>query len=240
MMAGTKRYVATAGGSSLGILLLDLATPPEIIVCLLYAVVLVVTPLTKAQIVAIAVVGTGFTILAGLIEPALGDPALIWFNRALVVACLAGCATLLCWPRANAAFATMRRRLAGEHSPVTQFFDGIRRMGLSARRQTFAPRHVAEPAERSPSTGHGHDGARFVVGTMITLVILDTLADGATGSFRDLCLAVRAADPPGLDSDELVALVRQRLDSLRGANAIERTPDGRWRLINSAGNDNRR
>lgn len=233
MMAGTKRHFATASGGSLGILILDLITPPDIIICLLYPALLVVAPLSARQIAILAAVGAGFTILAGFIEPTLGDPSLIWLNRALVVACLAGSAALLCWPRAGSALSTMRRHLAPAPSPITQFFDGLRRMR--------APVPAVVPQSTAPRQAPTDDraGMHFVVGTMTTLVILDMLAGGATASLPELCEAVRVAAPPGLDRDNIAALVEQRLASLHASNAVEPIAAGRWRLVNDACNDNR-
>src|SRR5258708_7489152 len=196
MAVGTRRYLATAGGGSPGILILDLVTPPDIIVCLLYPVILVLAPLRGAQLVALATVGAGFTILAGFVEPSLGDPSLVWLNRALVVACLAGCAALLCWPRANDALAQLRHRMTPQRSPVTQFFDSLRRTRAPAPGRL--PGHLlghaldcaAIPGPATTGAARGDlDGPSFVIETMTTLVILDTLAHGAICTVDELCAA---------------------------------------------------
>ncbi len=206
---GNNRTLVTAAGSSVGIFVVDLLTPPDLAVCVLYLTVLLMVPVRLPEMSMLTGIGVVFTVIGGFVGTVQGDPDMVWINRALVIVALIGCATILAlW--------------AGRSARPAVVGDG---------RITLDPPAIATAAVASPAAALPTSPVNGTVRiATVNLRLLNALADRGprtTAALRDELLDCAL---PDLHRGNIDSLVDEALARLEEGGLIEPTAGGRWAL----------
>jgi hypothetical protein len=212
MLSGMKhRNVLTAAGSSVGIFILDLLSPPDLAICVFYLAVLVMVPFRLLDLSVLTGIGVAFTMLAGFAGTVQGDADLVWLNRVLIAGALVCAAMLALWAH--------RKAQPGEAAWAAP--------AIGEAAQSAAPPRAAVRAAAATPPGTAHGGVRIAT---INLRLLNTLADQGPCTPGALHDALLASGLPGLDSANVAALVEQALTRLAEGGLAVSTADGAWAL----------